>query len=159
MAKFVARPENAELTRKLVAVLVGVNDEINDGTLSKMVEQPLTPRTYPLKAAFRDLERGDPPIHFRRIRNLGWKRLHDPDLVAHSETDLKKITRGARRGRKRLNHVQFENLSAPQQMQCARNNTRFMMIEQTANVVQPAKGLSTIPDLNDLIRKVKEQGQ
>lgn len=154
---FVKRPEVAELTRKIVATLVGVNDELADTALSQVVGTRVGPNTYALRAALRDLARADPPVHFRRIKNMGWKRMHDPDLVAHSEVDLKKITRGARRGRKRLSSVRFDALSKNDQLQAARNNTRFSAIEDTASNATVRRPPSPIPDLNDLLKRIKAE--
>jgi hypothetical protein len=151
---FIKRPEVAELTRKIVAVLIGVNDEMSDATISQIIGETVGPSSYALRAAFRDLQRADPPIHFRRIRRVGWKRMHDTDLVAHSEVDLKKIARGARRGRKRLGDVRFAELSNRDQLHAARNNTRFAAIEDAAASVK-SRLPSTIPDLSDVIAKIK----
>lgn len=152
---FVKRPEVADLTRKIIAVLVGVNDEISDEALTQTIGFTIGPRTHALRIAFRDLERSDPPILFRRVRCFGWKRMRDQDIVARSEVDLKKIARGARRGRKRLNKVRHETLSNGEQLHAARNNTRFAAIEDSAATVKISRFESTIPDLKTVLEKIK----
>jgi hypothetical protein len=150
---FIKRPENADMSRKIVAALQGVNDEITDAAM-KAVAGDVTSSS--LRAAFRELARADPPVLFRRIRNHGWKRMHDPDIVAHSEVDLKKIARGARRGRKRLGAVRFDALSSNDQLQAARNNTRFAAIEDASvNATVRRKPASSIPDLETVLKKIK----
>jgi len=152
---FVKRPETADLTRKIIAVLIGTNDEMSDEALSQMVGVPVRSDTYALRAALRDLERADPPVLFRRVRKFGWKRMRDTDIVVGSEGDLKKIARGARRGRKRLGKVVFDRLSNGEQLHAARNNTRFAAIEDAATTVKP-RHTSTIPDLSSVLQKIKE---
>ncbi len=152
---FTKRPEIADLTRKIVAALIGTNDEISDAALAQRIGESIAPNSYAVQAAFRDLQRADPPVHFRRIRRVGWKRMHDPDLVAHSETDLKKIARGARRGRRRLGDVRFAALNNNDQLHAARNNTRFAAIEDAATTVK-SRSPSKIPDLSDVIARIKK---
>ena len=82
--------------------------------------------------------------------------MNDPDLVTHSETDLKKIYRAGRRGHKKLGHAQFDNLSNGQQLQAARNSARFAAIENAASVT-PVRPISSIPDLKTVLEKIKEQ--
>lgn len=156
--RFIPRPEIADLSRKIIGVLVGVNDEISDASLERMVEAPLRPGSRAIRVALRDLERADPPIHFRRIRSEGWKRMQDRDLVARSEADLKTIARRARRGRKRLGRVRFEILSSSDQLQAARNNTRLAAIEDAAAVTAKRRRNepSHIPELSDVLRKIKD---
>jgi hypothetical protein len=154
---FVKRPEVAELTRQIIAVLVGVNDEIADESLCKVVGEKIGPNTYALRAALRDLQRTDPPIHFRRIRRVGWKRMADPDIVAYSEVDLKRIARGARRGRKRLNDIRFAELSNGDQLHASRNQTRFAAIEDAAFSAKPKTLPSNIPDLSVVIARIKAE--
>jgi hypothetical protein len=151
---FIQRSDIADLSRRIVAALVGTNDEVSDTALSQVVGETIAPNSYALKAAFRDLQRADPPIHFRRIRRVGWKRMHDPDLVVHSEADLKKIARGARRGRKRLGDVRFSALNNQDQLHAARNNTRFAAIEDAATTVK-SRMPSRLPDLSDVIARIK----
>lgn len=151
MRQFIKRPEIAEQARKLVAMLTGVNDEISDASLGE------PPTSYPLRVAFRDLERANPPVIFRRIRNVGWKRMYDVDLVLHSEADLKRLGRGARRGRKRLGLVQFDHLTRTEQLHAARNNTRFAAIEAAAASVALKPLAAGIPDLTAVLEKIKAE--
>jgi len=155
---FEKRPHIADLARKIVAALTGVNDEISDSTLEQIIGMPIDPGAYVLKVALRDLERADPPILFRRIRRFGWKRMQDRDIVANSEGDLKKIARGARRGRRRLNKARFDVLTNGEQLHAARNNTRFAAIEDSAATIRVSKFESTIPDLKTVLEKIKSTG-
>ena len=52
---FIARPEHAETARKIIAALVGVNDEISDEALSMVVGQQIAPTDTPMKSALRSL--------------------------------------------------------------------------------------------------------
>jgi hypothetical protein len=153
---FIKRPEIAEMARRLAVLLVGVNDEITDQRISQTLGHTVDPGSHVMRSALRELERGDPPVHFRRLRSYGWKRMHDQDLVAHSDADLKKIARGARRGRKRLGHiVQFDALSTGDQLRASTNNTRLAAIEDAAATVKVRAVPSSVPDLTSLLEKIK----
>lgn len=147
----------AETERLLVAALKGVNDEISDEALSTAIGLDIRAHQYGLRCAFRTLEKASPPVEFTRIRKIGYRRLRSEDYGPRSERDLKKIKRGARRGLKRVNRVpEFGKLTVNEQIRLATNSTVLAAIEQQAAKATVRQEQSNVPDLNALLKKIKE---
>lgn len=146
----------AETERLLVAALKGVNDEISDEALSTAIGLDIRAHQYGLRCAFHTLERASPPVEFIRIRKIGYRRLRNEDYGPRSERDLKKIKRGARRGSKRLSRVDFGKLSTEGQIQVSINSTVLSAIERQATKTTVRQEQSNVPDLNALLKKIKE---
>jgi hypothetical protein len=154
--QFEARPEVAELSRRIIATLTGVNDEISDDTLEQIIGVPIGPGNHAMQVALRHMERADRPLLFRRKRGIGWKRETDSDIVEGSEGALKKLSRGARRGSRRLGKVaNFVGLSNELQLQAATNQTRLFAIAEVASVRKPRKIVSSVPDPQSLTAAIK----
>jgi hypothetical protein len=154
-ARFEASPETAEMSRRIVAVLTGVNNEISDKALGQIIGVEIAPDNCALQAALRQMERAEPPVCFRRRRGIGWKREADADLVQGSEEALKKLSRGARRGSVRLGKVvNHEALSNGMQLQWATNQTRLCSIEDAASARKPRRSAKSVSDLKTALETI-----
>jgi hypothetical protein len=155
-SQFELSPETAEMSRRIIGVLAGVNNEISDETLNQIIGMEIWPNNYALQAALRQMERAVPPVCFRRRRGKGWKRETDTDLVEGSEGALKKLARGARRGSKRLSKVVAPlALSNETQLQYTTNLTRLYAMEDAASSRKPRRPKESLPELQCVLDAIK----
>lgn len=129
--------EQSANTKKLVELLRAVNGSIKYETIVGHIGQPLG-KIYSALGSARDILQKE-KIVFAVERGVGLRRLNNSETMQSSEKFTKRIRNASKRGLKRLDAVEFSQLSNVDQMTATINRTMFEAIKQHTSLRKPAE--------------------
>lgn len=105
-------------------VTVSVGETVTYDELTKLIGRDTQNGGRPVVASARRKAMNEQRMVFAPIKNVGFKRLNDIEIVDTAEADLSKVRRAARRAGKRIAMVDFDRLPNDRKI---RHNTYMSM--------------------------------
>lgn len=128
--------ERSADTSRLVAILRTINGEAAWDWLRQQV--PRAKSLFPSARSILEKE----GIFFDVIRGQGVKRMSAADAVTSTSTNCTRVAKAASRGRKKCEHIPFDQISQTDQVLVSARRFLFSEIEQRAKAEATAKPIS-----------------